>query len=545
MIMKQFFFLRFAIITVASFVLMACEKDDDIIEKEQAGDIPNGIQAVDLGLSVKWASFNLGADSIEGTGDYYAWGETETKSRYTWENYRLRADGNYYDGNITYIKYNTLGKRGTIDNKILLEESDDVVHLKWGGNWRIPTQLEFCELLDTNNCKWSWVTQKGIDGFKITSKKSGYTDQSIFLPVTGMFGAYSPNLDSNGNRESGYMTSSLNEDNPDCVWYLSFGRRSYAVLSNTQYRSIGQTIRTVCKSDSWIGITSIIFDKDSLKLLADANSNDFGESTIEYSLMSGDVEYNYYKKYVSWTSSDESVATVDSSGKVQAKSEGKAIITASYNGISTSCTVFVIGVNYNNSGSENGYGYVDLGLSVKWAAMNVGASEKEGFGNYYAWGETEPQTVYEWSSYRFWKSGDWGANIMFSKYDIREDGKTTLELEDDAAHVQLGGEWRIPSSDEMNEIINNCNWKWITLNGVNGMRVSSLKSGSEGNSIFLPAAGYCYSREPIDGGSFGHYCSNSIGSGSTYAANLMIAPTGHCMVNMSRCYGFPVRAVCP
>ena len=548
--MKHSFFLDFAILTVTSFALMACVHDgDDIMEKEQAGGIPEGVEAVDLGLSVKWASFNLGADSIEGSGDYYAWGETETKSRYTWENYRLRAGGSYYEDDITYTKYNTAGKRGLIDNKILLEESDDVAHVKWGGSWRLPTQMEFRELLDTNNCTWTWVTRKGVDGFQVTSKRTGFTDKSVFLPATGIFDAYYRPYDvNNGNSGCGYMTGSLNEEDPDYMWCLGFRYKSHG-LKNAQYRYIGQTVRPVCTSDSWIGITSIIFDKDSIVLLADPESNDFEEATLKFCLMSDNVEYDYYKKFVTWTSGDESVAIVDSNGKIQAVSEGKTTVTASYNGISASCSVIVAGVEYDNTGYENGYGYVDLGLSVMWGSMNVGASQKEGFGNYYAWGETEPQTGYEWSTYSFRISGDWGEDFKFSKYDLSDggDGKTTLEPEDDAAHIQWKGNWRIPTSDEISEMIDNCKWKWITRNGVNGFRVSSLKSGFEGISIFIPAAGYhySYSNIPIDENTFGYYLSGSLASESQSVQVLLIASTNNSVELMSRCYGFPVRAVCP
>jgi len=548
--MKHSFFLDFAIFTVTSFALMACVHDgDDIMEKEQAGGILDGVEAVDLGLSVKWASFNVGADSIEGCGDYFAWGETETKSRYTWENYRLRTGGSYYDDDITYAKYNTSIKRGTVDNKVLLEESDDVAHVKWGGSWRLPTKMEFIELLDTNNCTWTWVTQKGVDGFKVTSKRTGYTDKSIFLPAPGLFSAYFYPYDNyDGGNYCGYMTSSLNEEDPDCVWYLGFRYRS-SRLRDSKYRYIGQTVRPVCTSDSWIGITSIILDKDSLMLLADPESNDFEEATLKFRLMSDNVEYDYYKKFVTWTSGDESVAKVDSNGKIQAVSEGKTTVTASYNGISASCSVIVVCVDYDNSGYENGYGYVDLGLSVKWASMNVGASQKEGFGNYYAWGETEPQTGYEWSTYSFRISGDWGEDFRFSKYDLSDggDGKTTLEPEDDAAHVQWKGNWRIPTSNEFSEMIDDCKWKWTTRDGVNGFRVSSLKSGFEGNSIFIPAAGYRYSYDdiPIDENSCAYYWSASLASESRSVRVLFIASTNKSVELMSRCYGFPIRAVCP
>ena len=261
--MKQFFFIDLAIITVALFTLTGCEHDD-VLEKEQAGGIPDGVEAVDLGLSVKWASFNLGADSIEGCGDYYAWGETSTKSRHTWENYLLRATGSYYEDDITYTKYNTSSKRGSVDNKILIEESDDVAHVKWGGSWRLPTQMEFSELLDTNNCTWTWVNRKGVYGFKVTSKRIGFTDQSIFLPATGISDAYYNPYKVNSNYGCMYMSGSLSEENPDNVWYLGF-RHEYPSLDNDMYRCIGQSVRPVCTSDSWKGITSITIEKDTFQ----------------------------------------------------------------------------------------------------------------------------------------------------------------------------------------------------------------------------------------------------------------------------------------
>ena len=105
---------------------------------------------MDLGLSVKWATYNIGANSPEEFGDYYAWGEVEVKDNYTWETYK------YYDvSNKNLTKYNTdkNNSTGYPDNKTTLDPEDDVAHVKWGGNWRMPTKAEFDEL--RNNCKWT------------------------------------------------------------------------------------------------------------------------------------------------------------------------------------------------------------------------------------------------------------------------------------------------------------------------------------------------------------------------------------------------------
>lgn len=135
----------------------------------------------------------------------------------------------------------------------------------------------------------------------------------------------------------------------------------------------------------------------------------------------------------------------------------------------------------NGSTNTKGHNYVDLGLpsGTKWATCNIGATNPENCGEYYAWGETEHKTSYNEINYKFYDS---------SKYAISsESGKTTLELSDDVAHVKWGGNWHIPSYDEFEELKNNCVWTWTTLNGMSGYEVKSLTNN---NSIFLPAAGF-------------------------------------------------------
>ena len=152
---------------------------------------------------------------------------------------------------------------------------------------------------------------------------------------------------------------------------------------------------------------------------------------------------------------------------------------------------------------------VDLGLSVKWATFNVGATSPEEYGGYYAWGETEEKEDYSWETYK-WCNGSYDTMTKYctnSSYGT-VDNKTVLDLEDDVAHVKWGGDWRMPTTDEQDELRNNCTWEWTALNGVNGYRVT----GPNGNSIFLPAAGYRY-RTAV--GSRGYYCLYWSGSSST------------------------------
>ena len=125
--------------------------------------------------------------------------------------------------------------------------------------------------------------------------------------------------------------------------------------------------------------------------------------------------------------------------------------------------------------------YVDLGLSVKWATFNVGATSPEDYGDYFAWGETEPKETYSWATYKWCD----GTDANMTKYN-KTDGKTTLELADDAAHVIWGDRWRMPTKAEMQELFDKCTWEADTVHGMSGKRVT----GPNGNSIFIPTTGY-------------------------------------------------------
>lgn len=155
--------------------------------------------------------------------------------------------------------------------------------------------------------------------------------------------------------------------------------------------------------------------------------------------------------------------------------------------------VVIFGINACGSKSTSkescSHEAVDLGLSVKWATCNVGADSPEEYGDYYAWGETEVKSEYSWETYKW--SND--SADSFTKY-CQADNKIILDSEDDVAHVKWGGNWRMPTMDEVNELCDKCTWEWTTVNGVAGQ----LVTGPNGNSIFLPAAGLrCSSSETI------------------------------------------------
>ena len=200
------------------------------------------------------------------------------------------------------------------------------------------------------------------------------------------------------------------------------------------------------------------------------------------------------------------------------------------------------------------YEAVDLGLSVKWASCNVGATSPEEYGDYYAWGETEVKTNYSWSTY-IWCNGGYDSQTKYctsSDYGT-VDNKVTLEPKDDVARVKWGGSWRMPTFDEIQELCDCCTWKWTSVNGVNGYKVT----GTNGNSIFLPAAGiqnneYEY-EDGFDGiydrGSYGYYWSATLWSAtlredfSHAACRFYFSADYHYWDPYDRCVGRGVRPV--
>ncbi|MCQ2069423.1 MAG: DUF1566 domain-containing protein [Bacteroidaceae bacterium] len=193
---------------------------------------------VDLGLSVKWATYNVGATKPEEYGDYFAWGETETKSSYSWRSYKFRTSGDSYS-NVKFNKYNTSSSYGTVDNKTTLDAADDVAHIKWGGSWRMPTTFEQDELRDY--CTWTWTTLNGVNGYRVTSNMSGYTDRSIFLPAAGY--RYDTYFDYAGSCGY-YWSSSLYTDYPYSAWSVDFGSSGVNAYISSRY--LGFSVRPVC-----------------------------------------------------------------------------------------------------------------------------------------------------------------------------------------------------------------------------------------------------------------------------------------------------------
>lgn len=477
--------------------------------------IENGHEYVDLGLSVKWATCNVGASKPEESGDYFAWGETTTKSTYSWSTYT------YCKGSSTTLtKYNCSSGYGTLDNKTTLELSDDVAAINWGGAWRMPTDAEITELRE--QCTWTWITQNGITGYRVTSKKNS---NSIFLPAASYCYVYGFYTSDSGH----YWSSSLNTDNSYNAWSLYFNsdkvRRGDTYIT---YRYYGYSVRPVygeyiAEAMMPTVTTSAITQITETTAVAGGNVTSDGGATVT----ERGVVY----------STSQNPTTANS--KVQCGS-GTGAFSCNLSNLQENTTYYVRAYAINKNGTSYGeqnsfttnkstssntdYQYVDLGLSVKWATCNVGASKPEECGDYFAWGETKPKSSYISSNYTYTSN------------------PSTLPMSNDAARVNWGGSWRMPTKAEQDELRTNCTWTWTTQNGVKGYKVTS-KSNS--NSIFLPAAGDFYGTSLYDEGSKGYYWSSSLYDNSSYAYYLSFTSYDVGRYSNNRFRGQSVRPVCP
>ena len=389
--------------------------------------VENGHEYVDLGLSVKWATCNIGAECPEDSGDYFAWGEVELKKKYSYKEYKFTKGGNFLM--TSFVKYTK------DDRKNVLDIEDDVAHVKWGGKWRMPTKREFKELKE--KCTWEKVGKNSkLVGYKVI----GPNGNSIFLPAAGEIYSRIPIY----YREKGlYWSNSLDISYPSHAYYLQFDEHKVSLEGHI--REEGFSIRPVC----------LIEDKEIKQVT-----------------------------------------------------------------------------------EENLHEYVDLGLSVKWATCNVGANLPEEIGDCFAWGEEKQKTIYKNKTYKFISKTD-----LF-KY-TKKDSKKVLDLEDDVAHVQWGGKWRMPTVDELRELKEKCTWEMIMVNSeLGGYNVI----GPSGKSIFLPAAGYKHSDSCFDICKNGYYWTSSRyieRYSESRAWQLFFGKKGIEVKADCREYGCSVRPVCP
>ena len=486
--------------------------------------VSGAYQYVDLGLpsGLQWATCNVGAETPEGYGNYFAWGETQPKGTYNWNTYQY-CNGSY--NTLTkYCNNSSYGYNGFTDHLTTLVSEDDAATANWGADWRMPTDTEWQELYD--NTTYTNATLNGVKGKLFT----GSNGNGLFLPVAGYRdGNYLQDASSQGR----YWSNSLNNFPNSArgvhfTWsYYNWDWGYFKMSSNGRYfdtssdnRYYGQSVRAVHSPAQ----------NTPFAINATANPIEGGEVRGVGIYQEGDIctlaaMANYGYTFINWTENGEVVSTDDL-----------------YSFTVTGDRNLVANFTQNGSGGE--HAYVDLGLpsGLLWATCNVGANAPEDYGDYFAWGETQPKDVYAWSTYQYCN----GSSSTLTKYCTNSsygyngftDNLTIIEPSDDAAKANWGNNWRMPTKEEWQELYNNTTVTWTTQNDVYGR----LFTSSNGNSLFLPAAGYRDESSLNGTGSHGYYWSSSLNLGSPYLANFFHFNYG--VISNDRNDGCSVRPVC-
>lgn len=385
---------------------------------------------VDLGLSVKWANVNIGSQSEASYGNYYQWGASEP--------YYSHSAIQYYPGY----------------TNITPESGYDTATEVWGGSWRLPSKEEWKELID--NCTWVWTNSNGQFGMRVTSKISGYTDRSIFIPAAGYYWDGTWRTDNNGSGD--YWTSSFYSDNN--AYYQSFWNNSKSSYP-TDPKNFGFTVRPVSSS---------VLSVSALNVIQDAT--DFTKSVIECyakgtpSSATVGILYGSSRDNLTY---DVPFATQGLQGRytitLTGLSSGVSYYYAPY--IKQGSTIAVLG----DTKKFTTYELVDLDLpsGLLWMNLDLGADSISGNGDYYQWGALTPYPEIGWNQ------------CMTTVQNLTESGR-------DAVRNNLGVAYRMATYSEMEELVNHATWEWTTVDGVPGYKVSS-KTNSE-RFIFLPTTGY-------------------------------------------------------
>lgn len=494
----------------------------------------NGHEYVDLGLpsGTLWATCNVGAETAEDYGNYYAWGETDYKTEYVWDNYMhwKRSDDYRY---LTIYRYCLSEQYGNVDNLIELLPEDDAATANWGEGWQMPSGEQIGELMDPN-----YVTRTLLyndpeypAGVLFTSKINGNT---IFLPAAGLYdGANNPN---SGIYTYCWSRTLANISTSACILGL---RVTSVGTVNTVYRYYGLPVRPVCVQE-----TPYIWPVMSLEMTSTELGLLVGEQA---SLSVKNVEPSYINiKKLVFESSDESVAVYDKfTGYVTGVGLGTCTITCHTANSSEVLGVCQVTVSDGNPITIDGHEFVDLGLpsGVLWATYDVGAECLGDYGDSFAWGETETQSywnAYSWDGYKYsWSSS---SNTLtkycpLSDYGFNgfTDDLTELLPEDDAATANWGAACKTPNQIQCQELINSeyTQIKSTTINDVVGFKVISKVNG---NAIFFP-------REWEE--TYSRYWTSTLNSENPSRAFIMYFSSGSCSVsyNDDRCRGYFIRPI--
>ena len=452
------------IILVAKFAEPSVDIDPVEIDLNPSGSI-GGYDYVDLGLSVMWATYNVGASSLEEFGEYYAWGETTPYNNFTNINYFWSHDPCSPDRAIASIY--------------------DAATVNWGDQWRMPTYEEQQEL--SNGCKWIWVenvNNSNVSGYVGVSLKN---NKCIFLPASG----YKSHHDYEQPTET------------DAIYWSSTATAEWGILGY-QAGTAANCIEFMPKRDNPVTWSNWTMGKGATVRAVVGAPNDYFP---------------------------------DPSDNVIDEAE-------------TSRQGFTV------NGEIGGYTYVDMGLpsGTLWATYNVGAETPSEYGDHFAWGETEPKSLYDKDTYAFFTGFSDGVMSMpqYSKYvwDKRcgkQDYKLILEDVDDAATVNWGSEWCMPTIEQYAELDKYCKvWRKDIV--VNGKTIigAIVESCINGNRMYIPYAGWEAGTIP-NSYMHGWYWTAEVSEEANYRAKQMIVKDEEYILDTtqdsSRENGLSVRAV--
>lgn len=560
-----------------------------ILGKTNAGDVGGG-EAIDLGLpsGTLWSSCNIGASSPEEYGNYYAWGETVAKSEYSENNYQYYKNGSYVDigSDISGTQY-------------------DVATALLGDGWRMPTYADVNEL--KNNCTSEWTTFNGVYGRKYTSKVNGnsiflpaagyrwegdlfdtgkYGDYwtstqqpfhfgfnefigASFSPYTGLSirPVRSPKpkeIYVDLGLPSGTLWASCNigaskpeEFGDYFAWGETQGRKGVFTTTTYQYYQNGAYIdigSDICGTE--YDAATAAWGSDWRMPTKEQAKELFANCTVTSSTVNGVKGYLFTSNINGNTIFLPGNGWCNERGYIS-NSLGRGwywLGTGVTSNENTAYSFFNYGKSVLDVGTSRYVGYgiravcshvpnpnvikkepeaVNLGLpsGTKWASFNIGATKPEEYGDYFAWGEIGTKLDYSEDTYFFYNNNGYtslGIDISGTKYDV--------------ARMKWGGSWVMPTLDDVKELFNNCTREWTTLHGVDGLKFTSKNNG---NSIFLPAAGYRWRNGGLyDVGESGYYWSSTqFPDNSYYAYNLSFYSGYAYWYGSSRYDGQSVRPV--
>lgn len=464
-----------------------------------------GHKWVDMGLpsGLKWATYNVGSARPEGTGSYFAWGETAPKSQYDIRSAKM------HDVQIDAISGDSIY---------------DAATASWGQGWRTPTLDEWSELCENSTSKVVELNGKVV--IELTSKING---NKIYMPPTGY-------MDDDFGDMGGvsYWTATPYAEDADFSMdiYWSDGWKYGEPLS----RSCGMNIRPVMASvkneavvtkktsnkskqitkgsssqtdiaeiapqSTTEALDSVYFEVLSDTIIENETPNVLAVNTFEeetpissaninaevetYTDFTADAQSSEYPTQISDTiiaiienndvEISEALSTKQTDADVDAANDSIYInpVTNTTPRSSKEKTAKTNTSNKKKSNRINGHEYIDLGYKTMWAQCNIGAKSPEDFGYYFAWGETRPKSKYTAEN----------SDCNEKKID-QISGKLKL----DAAKSMWGGKWRMPTVEDIQELCSHCAWSKTEIEGIPCIE---FKSNINGNSLYLPLGGECH-----------------------------------------------------